>query len=67
MIYMHPENTHISIRVMPGKSHSINPYQQKPYVIYKKHGNTVNKFGSVVELSSEAAHIPFDEFIYTGN
>ncbi|MEI8300848.1 MAG: hypothetical protein WCG10_04460, partial [Chlamydiota bacterium] len=65
--YIHPINMHIRVRVMSGKPHSLNGYQQKPYVIYKKNGNTVNKFGDIVNPQSEAAHIPFDEFIYIGN
>ena len=64
MVYVHPENTHISIRVMPGKPHSINPYQRKPYVIYRKHGKTLDKLGNIIESSSEGAHIPIDEFKY---
>ncbi|MEI8301482.1 MAG: hypothetical protein WCG10_07755, partial [Chlamydiota bacterium] len=64
IVYAHPENTHISIRVMPGKPHSINPYQQKPYIVHIKHGQTVDKLGTAVPSSSEGAHIPFNEFTY---
>ncbi len=64
MLYVHPDNVHISIRVMPGKPHSLNPSQQQPYVIYRKHGKTLDKLGNIVDPSSPAAHIPFNEFIY---
>ncbi len=67
MIYMHPENTHISIRVMPGKPHSVNLYQQNPYVIYRQHGKTLDKLGNIVNPSSEAAHIPYNEFYMLGS
>ncbi len=67
LIYMHPEHTHTSIRVMPGKPHSPLPYQQKPYVIHMKDGKALDKFGN--KLSSKElpeAHIPYDEFVYRG-
>jgi hypothetical protein len=65
MLYVHPQHTHTSIRVMPGKPHSPNPSQQKPYVIHMKDGKTLNKFGQVVTNNSPEAHIPLEEFIYT--
>lgn len=64
MEYVHPTNPHIRVRIMPGKPHSPNSGQQKPYVIYRKHGKILDKFGNVVEASSTEAHIPLDEFIY---
>lgn len=64
MLYVHPENQHISIRVMPGKPHSPNPYQRKPYVIHRKHGRTLNKIGEIVDGASVEAHIPLEEFIF---
>jgi hypothetical protein len=65
VIYFHPEHTHTSIRVMPGKPHSPLPYQQKPYVIHKKNGNTLDKFGNVLEDSAAPeAHIPIEEFVF---
>lgn len=64
MIYMHPTNTHISIRVMPGKPHSSFPYQQKPYVIQMKEGKALDKFGNRVLADTPEAHIPFEEFVY---
>jgi hypothetical protein len=64
MEYMHPTNTHISIRVMPGKPHSPNPSQQKPYIIQKKDGKAFDKHGNMVEQKAPEAHIPLEEFIY---
>ncbi|NGX37095.1 MAG: hypothetical protein K1000chlam2_00245, partial [Chlamydiae bacterium] len=65
--YVHPENEHISIRVMPGKPHSPFLYQQQPYVIQKIHGQAVDKFGNYIPSSDPSAHIPFNEYIYKGN
>jgi hypothetical protein len=64
LMYVHPSHTHTSIRVMPGKPHSPFPYQQKPYVIYKRNGNTLDKFGNVVDPAAPAAHIPIEEFVF---
>lgn len=64
LIYQHSENNHISIRLMPGKPHSPFPYQQKPYVIYKRHGKTLDKLGNVVDPTSTEAHILLEEFVY---
>ena len=64
MEYVHPTNTHIRIRVMPGKSHSPNPSQQKPYVIQQKSGLAFDKYGNLILPEKSAAHIPLEEFIY---
>ncbi len=64
MMYKHPENTHISVRVMPGKPHSPNAHQQKPYVVQMKNGKAVDKYGNLVPKESPEAHIPLEEFIY---
>jgi len=64
MEYMHPTNTHISIRVMPGKPHSPNPSQQKPYIIQKKDGKAFDKHGNMIKQKAPEAHIPLEEFIY---
>ncbi len=64
MEYVHPTNTHIRVRVMPGKPHSSNPCQQKPYVIQKIDGGALDKAGKCVTTDSPAAHIPLEEFIY---
>jgi hypothetical protein len=67
MKYIHPEDTHISVRVMPGKPHSLNPSQQKPYVIQMKDGMALDKFGNKVPIEAPEAHIPIEEFIYRSN
>ena len=64
MEYAHPTNPHIRIRVMPGKLHSPNPSQQKPYVTQMKDGQALDKLGNNVNKKAPEAHIPFDEFIY---
>ena len=65
MKYVHPDHTHESIRVTPGKPHSPNPYQQKPYVVHMRDGKALHKFGSpLVDVSAPEAHIPLEEFIY---
>ncbi len=62
--YVHPENEQTYIRVMPGKSHSPIPSQQKPYVIEMRDGKTLDKLGNVVSSDSPAAHIALEEFVY---
>ncbi len=64
MLYVHPENAHISIRIMPGKSHSPFPYQQKPYVIQMDNGKAIDKFGKRISADMPEAHIPLEEFVY---
>jgi hypothetical protein len=34
MKYVHPDHTYESVRVMPGKPHSQNVNQQKPYITH---------------------------------
>ena len=65
--YIHQDNPHISVRVMPGKPHSPNPYQQKPYVIQMKNGKAIDKLGKSVDKKSPEAHIPLEDFIYRNN
>lgn len=67
MIYYHPEHTHTSIRVMPGKPHSPWPHQQKPYVIQTKNGRILDKAGNVVSRDAPEAHIALEEFIFIGD
>ncbi|MGE5196071.1 MAG: hypothetical protein ACM3JI_01925 [Anaerolineae bacterium] len=63
--YVHPDHTHESIRVMPGKPHSPNLCQQKPYVVHMRDGKALDKYGNpVVDVSSPEVHIPLEEFIY---
>lgn len=64
MIYVHPKNAHISVRVMPGKPHSINPSQQNPYVMQMQDGKALNKYGQLVDKRAPEAHIPIDAFVY---
>jgi hypothetical protein len=64
MEYVHPTNTYIRVRVMPGKPHSPFPHQQKPYVIQKTDRGALDKTGKYVLTDAPEAHIPFAEFIY---
>jgi hypothetical protein len=54
----------VYIRVMPGKPHSPNPYQRKPYVTHQRNGNAIDKQGKIVEKDALDAHIPYEEFVY---
>ncbi|QVL57030.1 MAG: hypothetical protein KFB93_06520 [Simkaniaceae bacterium] len=62
IVYVHPEHSHTSIRVMPGKPHSPLPHQQKPYIIFRKNGNVFDKYGKIVDAAAPEAHIPLKEF-----
>lgn len=65
MIYSHPVlGEDYSVRVMPGKPHSPNEAQQKPYVVHKKNGNFLDKNGKIVKKGSAESHIPLEEFVY---
>ena len=64
MEYFHPTNTHLKVRVMPGKSHSPFPHQQRPYVIQMKDGKAFNKKGKLIEKNKAEAHIPLEEYTY---
>jgi len=66
MIYFHPEHTHTSIRVMPGKPHSPWPYQRKPYIVQTKNGKILDKSGNIVARDVPEAHIPIEEFVFVG-
>jgi hypothetical protein len=66
MKYIHPENEGTYIRVMPGKPHSPNFYQQKPYINRRIDGKSLDKFGNIVENASPEAHISIEDFIYKG-
>ena len=68
MEYVHPTNPHIRIRVMPGKPHSPNPSQQKPYITQKIDGGMpLDKTGMRVPSDAPEAHILFEEFVYRGH
>ena len=62
--YVHPNNEQTYIRIMPGKPHSRNAAQQKPYVTWMKNGETLDKNGNVVNKRSPEAHIPLEDFKY---
>jgi len=64
MKYVHPKDEGTYVRVMPGKSHSKNPLQQKPYVNHRINGKSVDKHGNIVLNRSEEAHIALEEFIF---
>ena len=67
MKYINPNNPNEYIRIMPGKPHSPNVCQQKPYVNLRgKEGLSRDKFGKIVANNAPEAHIPLDEFIYLG-
>ncbi|PIS02002.1 MAG: hypothetical protein COT85_07620 [Chlamydiae bacterium CG10_big_fil_rev_8_21_14_0_10_42_34] len=67
MEYVHPTNTHLSVRVMPGKPHSPNSCQQKPYVIQKIDRGALDKAGKCISPDAPEAHIPVEEFTYRGH
>ena len=65
MKYVHPDHSYESVRVMPGKPHSQNVYQQKPYITHHtKDGLAYDKYGNKVSQDSIEAHIPLKEFVY---
>ncbi len=64
MTYLNDLTDNLSIKVMPGKLHSPNIYQQKPYIVHMRDGKALDKYGNPVDVSSLEAHIPLEEFIY---
>ncbi len=64
MKYVHPTDEGTYVRVLPGKPHSPNPAQQKPYVNQRIHGQSIDKNGKCVPNYSSESHIPIEEFIY---
>ncbi|MCP5505047.1 MAG: hypothetical protein H7A41_07845 [Chlamydiales bacterium] len=62
--YVHPNDEGTYIRIMPGKVHSKNPNQQKPYVVHRVNGKSIDKSGNIVSNKSTEAHIPIEEFTY---
>jgi len=62
--YVHPENEHISVRVMPGKPHSPYPHQQKPYVVQMEKGKALDAHGNRILHELPEAHIPINNFVY---
>ncbi|QVL57523.1 MAG: hypothetical protein KFB93_00145 [Simkaniaceae bacterium] len=49
---------------MPGKPHSPLLHQQKPYVVHRVNGKSIDKSGNIVSNKSVEAHIPIEEFTY---
>lgn len=49
---------------MPGKLHSPNPSQQRPYVVQMKNGKAFDKHGNLIPLDEPEAHIPCEKFVY---
>jgi hypothetical protein len=64
MEYFHPTNTHLKVRVMPGKPHSPFPYQKRPYVVQMKNGKAFDKYGNLILHERPQAHIRIEDFIY---
>ena len=64
MEYVHPTNSQLRVRVMPGKPHSPNPSQQNPYVIQQTDRGALDITGKYVVRKAPEAHIPIEEFIY---
>ena len=64
-LYHAPGNTHQNVRVMPGSPNNPNPVSQKPYVVWKKDGKTLDKFGNP-STDPNKTHIPLDEFKFKG-
>ncbi len=62
--YVHPKDEGTYVRIMPGKMHSKNPCQQKPYVNQRIHGKSLDKQGNTASNKSAKSHIPLGEFIY---
>ncbi len=62
--FVHPVDEGTYVRIMPGKPHSKNPRQQRPYVNQRINGKSVDKHGNMVLNKSEEAHIPLEEFVY---
>lgn len=60
--YVSLEKPFTQIRVMPGKLHSPNKWQQRPYIVHSNDKFCYDKFGKIVAADSKAAHIPITEF-----
>lgn len=67
MKYVHPRDSGTYVRIMPGKSHSDNLCQQRPYVNHRINGKSIDKYGNFVSNKSIEAHIPVEEFVFRGN
>ena len=65
LVYYHPTNDHIQVRVMVGKPHSPFPIQRKPYVKQSYHGKYYDEYGVLHSNGRiDEVHIPYEKFIY---
>lgn len=62
MVYKHPTNPHIKIRVSPGNPNSINPAQRTPYVVHKTPKGPLDKKGRICKKDDIEIHIPVEEY-----
>jgi hypothetical protein len=62
--YVHPTNEGTYVRIMPGKPHSPYPYQRMPYINQRINGESLDKFGNIVNNKSPEAHVLINEFVY---
>jgi hypothetical protein len=61
-LIFHPEgNTHKNIRLMPGNPNSPHSVSQKPYVIWKENGKTLDVRGNP-STDPNLTHIPLEQF-----
>lgn len=65
VIYSDPNNKHNSVRVMPGHPQHKYPNSRRPYVMWHRNGQSLDKNGKVVKKHSPEAHIPLEDFRYT--
>lgn len=59
--YVHSENAHTRVRVMPGNSSKKYENSSNPYVKVQKDGDFYDKNGKATDLEDDQ-HIPLDEF-----
>jgi hypothetical protein len=65
LVYYHPTNNRIQVRVMAGKPHSLLEFQRKPYVKQSFHGKYYDEYGVLHPNEGlEEVHIPYEKFIY---
>ena len=62
--YVHRNDEGTYVRIMPGKPHSKNLKQQKPYVNQRINGQSIDKNGNKVLNNSEESHILLEEFSF---
>ncbi len=64
--YINPRNPTEGtyIRIQSANPKSRFPWQRRDYVKWQRDGSPLDKYGNAVSSDSEAAHIPFDEFIF---